>query len=78
MHVNGGAYRRISVEEWRKLGGDDNKFCDWHEGIGYVVYDEQAREQYRAKMEALSPSPQTRATPPSPSPSTPSTRKDEI
>lgn len=55
MHVNGGAFRMISVEEWRELGGDDNKFCDWHEGIGYVVYDEQAREQYRAKMEALYP-----------------------
>lgn len=59
MHVNGGAYRKISVEEWRSLGGDANKFCDWHEGIGYVVYDDQAREQYRAKMEAISPSPQT-------------------
>lgn len=55
-HVNGGAYRRVSVEEWRELGGDDNKFCDWHEGIGYVVYDDQAREQYRAKMEAAAPS----------------------
>jgi hypothetical protein len=60
MHVNGGAFRMISVEEWRELGGDDNKFCDWHEGIGYVVYDEQAREQYRTKMEALYPPPQTR------------------
>lgn len=53
MHVNGGSYRKISVEEWRSLGGDDNKFCDWHEGIGYVVYDDQAREQYRAKIEAV-------------------------
>ena len=42
MHVNGGAYRSISVEEWRDLGGDDNRFCDWHEGIGYVVYDDIA------------------------------------
>lgn len=52
-HVNSGAYRRISLDEWRSLGGDDNKFCDWHEGIGYVVYDAQALEQYRAKIEAL-------------------------
>ncbi len=55
MHVNGGAYRKISVEEWRELGGDDNKFCDWHEGIGYVVYDAQALEQYRAKLASRSP-----------------------
>lgn len=52
MHVNGGAFRIVSVEEWRALGGDDNKFCDWHEGVGYVVYDKQAEEQYRAKLEA--------------------------
>ncbi|NTG61797.1 hypothetical protein G6L45_16065 [Agrobacterium rhizogenes] len=54
-HVNGGAYRKISVEEWRELGGDGNKFCDWHEGIGYVIYDEQAREQYLLKMESHYP-----------------------
>jgi hypothetical protein len=58
MHVNGGAYRRISVEEWRALGGDDNKLCDWHEGIGYVVYDDQALEQYLAKTSTPVPSPQ--------------------
>jgi hypothetical protein len=62
-HVNGGAYRGVSVEEWRDLGGDDNKVCDWHEGIGYVVYDEQAREQYRVKMEALTPTPAPTASP---------------
>lgn len=53
-HVNGGAYRRISVDEWRTLGGDGNPLCDWHEGIGYVVYDDAAKERYRAKITALS------------------------
>ncbi len=51
-HVNGGAYRIISVDEWRSLGGDENKLCDWHEGIGYVIYDDIAKEQYRAKLAA--------------------------
>jgi hypothetical protein len=59
MHVNGGAYRKISVEEWRALGGDDNKFCDWHEGIGYVVYDDLALQQYLAKTGAKPPSTET-------------------
>lgn len=64
MHVNGGSYRRISVEEWRELGGDDNKFCDWHEGIGYVVYDDLALQQYLTKTKAKAPPPQKReATP---------------
>ncbi|WP_320196263.1 hypothetical protein RMR10_004445 [Agrobacterium rosae] len=49
-HVNGGAFRVVSLDEWRALGGDGNQFCDWHEGIGYVVYDAQAREQYEAKL----------------------------
>ncbi len=40
-HVNGGAYRRVSRTEWDRLGGAANKFCDWHEGIGYVVYGAQ-------------------------------------
>lgn len=48
-HVNSGAYRQISVDEWKALGGDGNPLCDWHEGIGYVVYDEKALEQFRAK-----------------------------
>lgn len=52
MSVNSGAYRVVSVEEWRALGGNSNDICDWHEGIGYVVYDDLARDQYRAKMEA--------------------------
>ena len=58
-HVNGGAYRRVSRAEWDRLGGAANEFCDWHEGIGYVVYNDQARSEYRAKV--ASPSPQPRA-----------------
>lgn len=49
VHVNSGAYRRLSREEWIELGGDDNKQCDWHEGIGYVIYDEIARQEYLNK-----------------------------
>ena len=56
QHVNGGAYRKISAEEWKLLGGDDNKLCDWHEGIGYVVYDDLALEQFRAKLASISQS----------------------
>lgn len=52
-HVNGGPYRRISRPEWLALGGDDNKLCDWHEGIGYVIYDEIARAQFLAKTQGL-------------------------
>ncbi|WP_320196261.1 hypothetical protein RMR10_004455 [Agrobacterium rosae] len=52
--VNGGAFRQISIEEWRSLGGDENPLCDWHEGAGYVIYDDIAKEQYRAKIAALS------------------------
>ncbi|MEH3108938.1 MAG: hypothetical protein PGN22_03100 [Agrobacterium cavarae] len=48
-HVNGGPYRRVSHQEWLVLGGDDNKLCDWHEGIGYVIYDDIARDQFLAK-----------------------------
>jgi hypothetical protein len=59
-HVNGGAYRKVSAEEWRALGGDDNKSCDWHEGIGYVVYDDLALEQYLAKTGAITPAPADR------------------
>ncbi|WP_267550303.1 hypothetical protein [Rhizobium rhizogenes] len=51
-HVNGGAYRVVSVDEWKSLGGDSNKLCDWHEGIGYVIYDDLALEQFRAKIAA--------------------------
>jgi len=53
-HVNGGAFRKISIDEWQSLGGDCNKLCDWHEGIGYVIYDDIAHRQYLAKT--LSPS----------------------
>lgn len=49
-HINGGAYRRISDDEWRQLWGDENKLCDWHEGVGYVIYDEIARQQHLSKM----------------------------
>lgn len=48
-HVNGGAYRKVSQAEWEALGGDKNSLCDWHEGVGYVVYDAAARDQYAAK-----------------------------
>lgn len=53
-HVNGGAFRQINVDEWRSFGGDSNPLCDWHEGAGYVIYDDIAKEQYRAKIAALS------------------------
>jgi len=49
-HVNSGEFRSVTHEEWRQLGGDNNPECDWHEGVGYVVYDEVARQQYREKL----------------------------
>lgn len=57
-HVNGGAFRRLTQGEWRELGGDDNPECDWHEGIGYVIYDDQAHQEYLKKTNALPASPE--------------------
>jgi hypothetical protein len=49
QHINGGAFRQVSIDEWRELGGDGNPICDWHEGIGYVVYDDIAKERHIAR-----------------------------
>lgn len=49
-HVNSGPFRQITVDEWLGLGSDLNPLCDWHEGIGYVIYDDIAKEQYLAKV----------------------------
>lgn len=52
-HVNRGAWRAITSEEWRDLGGKSNPLCDWHEGIGYVVYDAEALERFHASVEEV-------------------------
>lgn len=53
-HVNSGAFRRLTQSEWKELGGDSNPLCDWHEGIGYVIYDDQAHQDYLARTGAVS------------------------
>ena len=56
-HINSGAFRRLSRQEWENLGGDDNHECDWHEGLGYVIYDDQARQEYLTKTNPLPSAP---------------------
>ncbi len=57
QHINSGAFRRLSKAEWIELGADSNPKCDWHEGIGYVIYDDQAHQEYLRKTNALPASP---------------------
>lgn len=53
QHVNRGAFRAITLEEWRDLGGNKHPLCDWHEGVGYVVYDAEALERFNASVEGV-------------------------
>lgn len=52
QQVNSGAFRIVSLEEWNIAGGNQNPECDWHEGIGYVIYDDVARDEHRQKIAA--------------------------
>ena len=46
-----GAYRRVSKSEYYEL---TNKGIpgEWDEGCGYVVYDQQARDEFLKKIKS--------------------------
>ncbi len=46
-----GPYRRVSPEEFEALTAQGIS-GEWTEGAGHVVYDEQARTEFKRKLEA--------------------------
>lgn len=47
-----GAWRPVSKAEWDKLKANGEQ-VSWAEGVGLIVYDDQALQEFRAKSAAI-------------------------
>lgn len=51
--MNGGAWRPISKDEYDHLKARGETGLDWIEGVGHVVYDRQAFEEFRSASDRI-------------------------